>query len=115
MYYTGTGVTKNNQQAARWVRMAAEEGYASAQLDLGYLYEQGKGVSLDYTAAYMWYRAAADRGEKRAKTQLTKLSTLLTVAQIKQADEAAAKLAVTVPKSDLGNGLTSVGGLFPRR
>jgi TPR repeat protein len=94
--------------------MAAEQGYALSQLDLGYLYEQGKGVSLDYTAAYMWYRAAADRGEKNAELQLKKLSGLLTPDQVQRANAAAAKLTDSLPKFDLGNGLTAVGSLFPR-
>ena len=114
MYYTGTGLTLDNQQAARWMRMAAEQGYAPAQLDLGYLYEQGKGVSLDYSAAYMWYKAAADRGEKTADAQLKKLSGLTDGAQVKQASEAAAKLTETLPKLDLGNSATSMGGLLQR-
>ena len=115
MYYTGTGLTQDNQQAARWIRIAAEQGYAPAQLDLGYLYEQGKGVSLDYSAAYMWYKAAADRGAKAANAQLKKLSGLLTGAQVKQASEAAAKLTDTLPKLDLGSAAPSVGGLLQGR
>jgi TPR repeat protein len=112
MYYTGTGLRLDNQEAARWVRMAAKQGYAPAQLDLGYLYEQGRGVALDYSAAYMWYKAAADRGAKAADAQLKKLSGLLTRAQVKQASEAAAKLTGTLPTFDLGTGVTSVGGLM---
>jgi len=114
MYYTGAGLAVDNQQAALWARMAAEQGYAQAQLDLGYLYEQGRGVSLDYVAAYMWYKAAADRGEKRGELQLKKLSSLLTPDQVQRANADAAKLTDSLPKLDMGNGLASVGGLFPR-
>ena len=63
----------------------------------------------------MWYKAAADRGEKAANAQLKKLSGLLTAAQVKQANEAAAKLTATLPKVEVGNGVTSVGGLLEGR
>jgi TPR repeat protein len=78
-------------EAAKWVRRAAELGYARTQLDLGYLCEQGKGVPLDHVAAYMWYKAAADAGEPRAIKQLRSLSSVMTEAQIAQASAAAAK------------------------
>ncbi len=34
--------------------MAAEQGYAAAQYELGIGYENGQGVPLDYVRAYMW-------------------------------------------------------------
>ena len=77
-------------------RCAAQAGYARAQLDLGYLYEQGKGVPLDYVSAYMWYRVALSGGEKRADSALKNLSAIMSAAQIQQALAAAA----TLPKSD---------------
>jgi hypothetical protein len=81
-------------EAAKWVRRAAELGYARAQLDLGYLYEQGKGVPMDYIVAYMWYKAAVDRGERRGITPLRNLSSVMTKPQIKQASVAAAELKI---------------------
>jgi TPR repeat protein len=92
MYYTGTGVSLDYSEAAKWLRGAAEDGYARAQLDLGYLYEQGKGVPLDYVTAYMWYKAAMDRGEQRASARLKSLSVLLTKEQVGTAAAAARDL-----------------------
>ena len=79
------------------MRKAAEQGYAPAQLDLGYLYEQGKGVAMDYVSAYTWYKAASAGGEHRAKAQMKNLSPLMTPEQVKRAQEAAAQLTQSMP------------------
>ena len=39
MYYNGQGVQRDYAEAAKWVRKAAEQGYAPAQADLSYLDE----------------------------------------------------------------------------
>ena len=66
----------------KWTRLAAEQGYAPAQTDLAYLYEQGKGVPLDYVNAYVWYRAASAAGDKRAEAKLKELKRRMTPRQI---------------------------------
>ena len=47
----------------RWYRLAADQGYASAQYNLGLMYGNGRGVP----QAHMWYILAASRmpGEYR--------------------------------------------------
>jgi TPR repeat protein len=45
-----------------WYRKPADQGHASAQDNLAYMYESGKGVPQDYEAAVKWYRKAADQG-----------------------------------------------------
>lgn len=113
MYFTGTGVNLDFSEAAKWVRRASEVGYARAQLDLGYLYEQGKGVPMDHVAAYMWYKAAADRGEHRAEAALKSLSSLMTDAQIKQATAATAKLKISTFIASGDSRFDSVGTVLP--
>ena len=51
----------------RWFRLAAEQGYASAQYNLGYAYGMGEGVPKDYVQGHMWINLAASRltGEDR--------------------------------------------------
>ena len=44
-----------------WYRKAAEQGYAAAQLNLGYMYDYGKGVPQDHILAHIWYNLAASR------------------------------------------------------
>jgi TPR repeat protein len=53
---------KDYVAAMRWDRQAADQGNATAQTYLGYLYENGLGVPQDYGEALRWYRMAADQG-----------------------------------------------------
>merc|ERR1711988_1739096 len=54
----------------KWFRMAADQGYAQVQFNLGIMYHQGKGVAQDYAAAMKWYRMAADQGHAQAQYNL---------------------------------------------
>jgi TPR repeat protein len=51
-------------------RPLAEEGHASAQGYLGYMYETGKGVPRDDEEAVKWYRKAAEQGNAPAQANL---------------------------------------------
>ena len=51
-------------------RPLAEQGDASAQLNLGYMYDNGYGVTEDYKEAMKWYRRAAEQGNARAQYNL---------------------------------------------
>ena len=42
----GNGVPKDDAEAVRWYRLAAEQGNAEAQFELGYMYDQGDGLYL---------------------------------------------------------------------
>ena len=46
MYAKGLGVTKNDVEAVKWYKKAAEQGDANAQANLGLMYENGRGVIL---------------------------------------------------------------------
>ena len=46
-------------EAARWYRLAADSGNATAQYNLGILYAKGEGVPLDNVLAHMWINLAA--------------------------------------------------------
>ena len=54
----------------KWYRMAADQGHAKAQYNLGTMYENGQGVAQDYSAAMKWYRMAADQGDAQAQGNL---------------------------------------------
>jgi TPR repeat protein len=56
--------------ALRVWRPLAEQGNAGAQLDLGFMYDNGYGVPQDYQEAIAWYRRAADQGNDRAQYNL---------------------------------------------
>jgi TPR repeat protein len=48
--------------ALRLWRPLAEQGFAEAEYDLGYMYLKGHGVPPNYAEAMKWYRLAADQG-----------------------------------------------------
>ena len=62
MHADGRGVLKDEAEAVRWYRLAAEQGYAIAQHNLGVMYDKGEGVLKDDAEAVRWYRLAAEQG-----------------------------------------------------
>ena len=48
----------------------AEQGHASAQKHLGFMYAHGQGVAQDYKAAVKWYTLAAEQGLAQAQHNL---------------------------------------------
>ena len=48
-------------------RPLAEQGDATAHVNLGLMYDNGKGVPQDYTEALRWYRMSAERGDANAQ------------------------------------------------
>jgi Zn-dependent protease with chaperone function/type II secretory pathway pseudopilin PulG len=69
-YSNGKGVAKNDVQATKWYRMAAEQGNIAAQYNLGVNYERGEGVSQNYSEAVGWYKKSADKGFAAAQLNL---------------------------------------------
>ena len=53
--------------AAKWFQIAADQGHAEAQYNLGLAYHNGIGVPRDYGQALRWYRLAASRGHGMAQ------------------------------------------------
>jgi TPR repeat protein len=56
--------------ALRAWRPLAEQGDPGAQLNLGFMYDNGYGVPQDYKEAIKWYRRAAEQGNDRAQYNL---------------------------------------------
>ena len=69
-YYHGIGVARDHTEAAKWYRMAAEQGHAGAQFQLGCCHAHAEGVSQDYAEAVRWYRKAAEQGHVNAQCAL---------------------------------------------
>jgi hypothetical protein len=65
MYERGEGVTQDHAEAAKWYRLAAEQGHAFGQAILGDMYESGRGVTQDYVQAHMLYNLAVERSSGR--------------------------------------------------
>lgn len=62
-YQEGKGVSKNTEEAARWYRMAADQGLVVAQSNLGFLYYENE----YYAEAVPWLRKAAEQGDSSAQ------------------------------------------------
>ena len=62
-YGDGRGVPKDYAEAAKWLRLAAEQGNALAAYGLGVLYTDGLGVQSDGAEAFKWFRQSADAGD----------------------------------------------------
>ena len=58
-YLTGTGVEKNEVEAVKWFRKAADRGNDGGQVLLGVCYFNGLGVETDETEAIKWFHRAA--------------------------------------------------------
>ena len=52
------------------VKTQADEGSASAQFELGLMFENGIGVATDRQQAALWYSRAAEQGHAQAQTNL---------------------------------------------
>jgi TPR repeat protein len=64
---------KDYTAALRWSREAADQGNATAQTLVGYLYEKGLGVPPHGEEALNWYRKAAQQGYAPAQRNLGNL------------------------------------------
>ena len=70
MYENGRGVVQDYAEATKWYKLAAAQGNARAQSNLGVMYESGKGVVQDYAEAAKWYKLAAAQGFALAQSNL---------------------------------------------
>ena len=69
MYADGRGVAQDDAEAMKWYRLAAEQGNAAAQFNLGVMYERAGACAQDYAEAVKWYRLAAEQGYRRGAVQ----------------------------------------------
>jgi TPR repeat protein len=99
MYAKGQGVPQDYQAALRWFHKAAEQGDASAQNNLGLMYERGRGARQDFILAHMWssIAAAALNGDdgKAALKRRDYVASHMTAAQIEKAQEMARRCQET--------------------
>ena len=66
----GRGVARDDAEAVRWYRRAAEQGFAHAQSSLGVMYSNGRGGRQDHAEAVRRYRQAAEQGFAHAQNNL---------------------------------------------
>ena len=101
MYAKGEGVPQNYAEAAKWYRLAAEQGDASAQSFLGVMYFKGDGVPQNYVAAYKWLSLSAAQGDQLAARNRGIAMSVMTPAQIAEAQKQAAEWLPRAPTASL--------------
>ena len=69
-YERGDGVGKDEAEAVRWYRMAAELGLAEAQFELGRCYAFGLGMRRNRAPAAKWLHKAAAQWHGKAMLML---------------------------------------------
>ena len=69
-YADGRGVAKDEVEAVKWYRKAAEQNDAEAQFNLGVCYANGQGVAKNEAEAVKWYRKAAEQNHAEAQYNL---------------------------------------------
>ena len=73
-------------EAARLFRLAAEQGFAKAQYNLGLMYRLGKGVPKDDVQAYAWVNiGAAQIGDEESGKLLKVIAEGMTASAITKA------------------------------
>ena len=70
MYLNGRGVPQDDKEGAKWLRLAAEQGSAVAQSNLGVVYLRNRNVPLNYQEALKWIRMSSDNGDAGAQRNL---------------------------------------------
>src|SRR5262249_41177495 len=90
MYYDGVGVPQNYAEAAKWFRLAADQGDAEGQFKLGAMYYSAYGMLKDYITAHMWLSLSlARQKDEKLRDSILKLRDLvekeMTPAQIAEA------------------------------
>ncbi len=66
-YRDGRAVERDPAAALQWFRVAADAGYAPAQMMIGSMYAGGQGVAKDCAAARPWFEKAAALGNGAAR------------------------------------------------
>ena len=70
MYMIGEGIPKNEVEAVKWFRKAADQGIVEAEFNLGLSYSLGEGVPQSAVEAIKWFRKAAEHGNPEAQYAL---------------------------------------------
>jgi len=81
----GTGKTFTTLWIKEALRLAAEQGVADAQTNLGYMYDNGLGFLQDNTMAHMWYNIGAANGSELSGTNRDEIAKEMTSEGIEKA------------------------------
>jgi TPR repeat protein len=79
--------TQDYKQAVYWYTKAAEQGYATAQTNLGLMFANGQGSPKNNVLAYVWWNIAAAQGYKLAEKNRGVIEGRMTPNQIAEAQK----------------------------
>jgi hypothetical protein len=99
LYQTGTGLPQSYQNALIWFQKSAEQGYVTAQHNLGALYGNGQGTSKNPVEAYKWLSLAELGSYKDTQHALEFLKPQMTSEQIAEAQRLAEAWNTVHPRS----------------
>lgn len=91
----GSGLLRSDEQARKWLRRAAQQGYAEAQFNLGNLSQSASlrpsstGVGEARIEAYVWFHLAAAQGHAQAAASCEMLNLQLTDAELAEGNRRA--------------------------
>ena len=89
MYAEGKGVLQDYTEAVKLYRLAANQGAAIAQSNLGGMYNNGNGVPQDYVGAHVWFNLASANGFEIAGEWRDEIAAKMTLADISEAQRRA--------------------------
>jgi len=75
IFLTGDGVAKDDAEALKWLRKAADQDNALGERYLAEMYFKGRGVPADSSEAAKWLRMAAEQGDAQSQHNLAVLYT----------------------------------------
>ena len=87
MYDDGGDALKNGKTAMEWYALAAEQGVAEAQYNMGRNYYYGHGVLKDFKRAYIQSNLAAYNGNTSGSENREVIATKMTPADISKAQD----------------------------
>lgn len=67
------GKVRNDEEARRWLLLAARQNYDTAELELGTWLVEGRGGPADMEGGFRWLKQAAEGGNVAAENRLAKL------------------------------------------
>ncbi len=103
-------MSQNYAEAVRFYRLAADQGIAVAQSNLGAMYYNGQGVPENFVEAYKWWSLAAAQGYNDSAKNRDIVRSVMTPAQIAEGQRLAAAwkptagAATTTPESGTNPG-----------
>ena len=90
-YKTGFiySINQDSAEAAKWFRLAAEQGYSEAQVKLSVAFGGGFGVPQDFVTAHMWANIGAANGHEDGSMIRDMVAAQMTPAAVEEAQRRA--------------------------